>query len=469
MLHIVSIQTEAPIDRSRLATLRSEFKGELFEPTDAGYAEAVRLWNGMIERRPALVARVADERDTQVALRFGNELGLAIAIRGGGHNVSGSALVDGGVVIDNSARRNVVVDPRAGLVHVDPGVLLGELDAATAAHGLAVPVGINTTTGLAGLALGGGIGWMMRRHGLTCDQLVGADVILADGTPVHATAEEEPELFWGLRGGGGNFGVVTKFTFRAARLHPDVRAGFVFFSLDEGESVLRRYRDWAAALPGSVTTIVALRTVLPVMPLPAELHGRRVVGIGYCEVDPGSAPGPSDLIASFGTVLASSVRLKPFRDHQAALDATVPAGHRYYWKSHFLDGLPDGAIEALVEHHRQTPTSWSYSLVPQLGGAIERVSNAETAYANRDAPFAVNINGVAEERMNDGEIVDWTRRCFDALSPFSTGGVYVNFMGNEGEERVRSAYGSAYDRLAQIKARYDPDNVFRVNQNIRPA
>jgi FAD/FMN-containing dehydrogenase len=284
---------------------------------------------------------------------------------------------------------------------------------------------------------------------------------------VSVDAQRDPDLLWALRGGSGNFGIVTRFVFRARELGRRVLAGIVLFDLDQGAAVLRRYREWAAALPDTVTTIVTLRTVLPVPTFPAALHGRRVVGVAVCSTDGDDAALAS--IRRFGDVLFDSIAPKPFVDLQAMFDASVPAGLGYYWKSHFLRGLDDGAVEALVERSRVAPQPWSYTLIFQLGGAIGRIASDATAFAERAAPFAVNINGVAASPADDDEVTAWARGTFDALAPSSTGGVYVNFVGDEGEDRARAAYGAAYRRLAALKARHDPDNVFRSNQNVAPA
>jgi FAD/FMN-containing dehydrogenase len=460
----------AAFDARALDALRACFAGELILPDDPGYDEHRHIWNRMIDRRPALIARVSSADDARLALLFAREHELPVAIRGGGHNVSGSAMVDGGVVIDHSLRRRVEVDPGTRRVEAEPGAVLGDLDAATAPLGLVVPSGINTTTGLAGLTLGGGIGWLMREHGLTCDHLVEADLITADGELLHVKDETHPELLWGLRGGGGNFGIVTRFVFNAFPLPDPVLAGIVLFSMDEGEAVLRRYRDWIANMGRQTTTIIALRTVLPMPLFPVELHGRRVVGIAICHIGP---PDDDEEIRKglqgLGTVLLDGVARKPFTAHQALFDASVPAGHGYYWKSHFLPGLTDEAIDIAVDHHRRAPQPWSYSLIPHLGGAISDLPDGATAYPHRSPPYLVNINGVDDDPADDETVIAWTRETFDALAPHSTGGVYVNFVGNEGAERVAAAYGAAYDRLAALKAEWDPGNVFRVNQNVRPA
>ena len=451
-----------------LARLRAAVTGRVLGPADPDYDEHRLLWNRMIDRRPAAIVVVADAEDARQALGFAVERGLPISIRGGGHNVSGSALADGGIVIDHRARRAVTVDPATSTVVVEPGALLGDVDAATAPHDLAVPIGINTTTGLAGLVLGGGIGWLMRRHGLTSDHLIGADVVLADGTLVQAAEDADADLLWALRGGGGNFGIVTRFVFRAVRQDRELIAGLTAFPLEQGEEVLRRYRDWTAGLPRSITAIAALRSLLPVQPVASELHGRQVVVVGFCATDNDDGAAAAAGVAGLGQALFSSVGRKPFVKHQTAFDVTVPPGLDYDWKSHFLTGLPDAAIDRLVELHRQRPTDWSYSILPQLGGAIADIPETATAYANREAPLAVNVNGIAADPADRERIVAWTRLVFDEMAPFSTGGVYVNFMGDEGDARVRAAYGPAYERLAALKARYDPDNVFRTNQNIRP-
>jgi len=453
-----------------LTTLAAGFSGELLTPTDEGYQQRRAIWNRMIDRRPALFARCRSPEDARRALAWARENELPVSIMGGGHNVSGSALVDDGVVIDHGLRRGVSLSVDRSRLVGEPGALLGDVDGAAVPQGVAVPIGINTTTGLAGLTLGGGIGWLMRAHGLTCDALVAADLLLADGSQLTVTEADEPDLLWALRGGGGNFGIVTRFEFATVAMPGPVLAGMLAFPMEDGVRVLRAYREWAAEVPDSVTTIVALRTVLPSPMVPVEAHGRRMVGIGICAAgDPAADDGLMAPLRGLGTPLFDSVARKPITAHNAMFDASVPPRNGYYWKSHFLNGLSDGFVEAAVEHHLRAPQPWSYSLIGQLGGAIARIPNDATAYPHRDAPYLININGVDDDPAHDDEVVAWTRETFDALNPFSTGGVYVNFVGNEGEDRVRAAYGPAYARLAAIKASYDPDNVFSTNQNVRPA
>jgi FAD/FMN-containing dehydrogenase len=464
--------TTAPITElssSALAGLRESFAGELVFPADPSYDERRRVWNRMVDKRPALIARCTTAADVQAALGFALEHDFPVSIRGGGHNVAGSALVDGGLVMDCTLMNGVRVDPATRLVEVEPGVVLGELDAATAPFGLAVPAGIVTETGVAGLTLGGGIGWLMRRDGLTCDRLRALDIVTADGELRRVDTDTNADLLWALRGGGGNFGIVTHFVFEAVPLGP-VTAGIVLFPIEEAGAVLRRYRDVADNLPREATTILALRTVLALPAMPTELHGRRVLTVGFCHAgaaEEGERLGAA--LAAMGTPPLSTIGPKAFTAHQQIFDTSVPAGLGYYWKSHFLSGLSDGAIDALVEGNSRAPQPWSYTIIFQLRGAIRDLADDATAYPDRDAGFAININAVSETPSEDAEAIAWAREVFAATEPFSTGGVYVNFVGNEGEERARAAYGASYRRLAGIKARWDPQNVFRANQNVRPA
>lgn len=454
---------------SALAELRQGFRGEVLLPDDPDYDTRRRIWNRMIDRRPARIARCTDAADVRRAFRFARRHGLPVSVRGGGHNVAGSAVLNGGLTLDCGPMRAVRVDPATRRVEVEPGVLLGELDAATESFGLAVSAGVVTETGVAGLTLGGGIGWLVRRDGLTCDRLRAVDLLTADGEPRHIDAEAEPDLFWALRGGGGNFGIVTRFVFEAAPLDR-VTAGLVLFEMDEAAEVLRRYRDWAAVLPREATTILALRTVLALPTMPAELHGRRVLSIGLCSAGlPRVGERLHAELRAMGKPLLDTVGPKAFTAHQRIFDASVPAGHGYYWKSHFLAELSDGAIDALVDGSARAPQPWSYTIMFQLGGAIRDVPSTASAFPGRDAAFALNINGVAPSPADDAAVTAWTRAVFAATEPFSTGGVYVNFVGDEGEARARAAYGTSYARLAEIKARWDPENVLQANQNVRPA
>ena len=436
---------------------------------DEGYEEARRVWNGVIDRRPRLIARCTGAADVAAAVRFAAERHLLVAVRGGGHGVAGTAVCDDGIVVDCSEMKGIHVDPAARTARAQPGVLWGELDGQAQTFGLATTGGIVTHTGIAGLTLGGGIGWLMRKHGLTVDNLVAADVVTAGGELVHAGEDEHPDLFWGLRGGGGNFGVVTSFEYRLHPLGP-VLAGPVFWPMEDAADVLGFYRDFVAGVPDELTTIVNLRKAPPLPAVPENLHGRPVCAVSICwSGDPATGEAVLRPLRGYGRPLLDLVRIKSYAEHQSMFDPVVPHGWHYYWKSLELAPLSAGVIDALATHAARVTSPRSYALVFQLGGAVARVPEDATAYSHRQAAHAVNINAVwlPDEPVADREVA-WTQDFFAALEPFQTG-VYVNFLGDEGEGRVRAAYGEDnYARLAALKARYDPDNLFRLNQNIRP-
>jgi FAD/FMN-containing dehydrogenase len=450
------------------ASLESSFRGELLRPGEAHYDEARAIWNGSIDRHPGLIARCAGVADVAAALAFAVEREVPIAVRSGGHGVGGLALCEDGIVIDLSAMKGIRVDPAGRRVRAEAGVLLGELDREGQHFGMAVPSGIVTHTGIAGLTLGGGIGWVMRKHGLTVDNLISVDVVTADGRFLVASQDENPDLFWGIRGAGANFGVVTSFEYRLHEVGPTVLAGPMFFPLERGEEVLRFYRDWIAEAPDELTTVLNLRRAPAVPFLPEDMHGKHVVTVACCWI---GSPEEGERVLAPLRELAPSIDLaqpKPFLMHQAMFDPTVPHGWQYYWKSHEFETLTDEVIDVLVQHTWAIASPLSYSVVFHQGGAVARVAEDAMAYSHRGAGHAININGVWIEGSGD-EQVAWTRGMFGALEPFALG-VYVNFLGAEGDERVRAAYGDAkYERLAQLKAQYDPTNVFRLNQNVKPA
>ncbi len=447
------------------------FEGTLLGPADAGYDESRRIWNDAIDKRPALIARCAGEDDAATALAYALGQGLPVAIRGGGHNVSGSALCEGGVVIDFSALRGVEVDPERRLARVQPGALWGDFDAATQAHGLAAPAGIVTHTGVAGLTVGGGFGWLSRRWGLTSDNLNSVRVLLADGRRVSASEDVNSDLFWALRGGGGNFGIVTEFEFRLHPLGTTVLAGPLIYRAGQAREVLMHYREFIAGAPDELAVYLNLRTAPPFDWVPAELRGTDVLFVIPCwsgDLEEGEAVLRP--LREFGPPAADLVERKPYVSHQSMFDAGVPHHWGYYWKSHYLPPLTDGAIDVLLAHSWLKTSPTSYTLVFHLGGAIARVPEDGSAASGRDAAHALNINAAWKEGGPGHPDIGWCREHFAAMEPHATGGVYVNFLHNdEGEARVRAAYGDRYDRLAQVKARYDPDNVFRSNQNILPA
>jgi FAD/FMN-containing dehydrogenase len=449
------------------------FRGQLITADHPDYDTARAVWNGAVDRRPRLIARCGGTADVVAAVRFAREHDLEIAVRGGGHNVAGTAVCDDGIVIDLSAMRAVSVDPAGRVALVQGGALWGDVDHETQAHGLATTGGIVGHTGVAGLTLGGGIGFLMRRHGLTVDNLLAAEVVTADGGVVQASCEEHPDLFWALRGGGGNFGVVTSFRFALHSLGPTVLAGSVFWAADDTVDVLRSYRDVAAEAPDELGTVVRFGTVPPLPDIPEDLHWRPAVAVACCyagAVDDGErAVRP---LRRLGTPLVDRLMPKPYVAHQSGLDDTVRHGWHYYWKAANLAGLSDGAIAAIADHAYAAGSPRSYAAMFHLGGAVGRVPADATAYAGRDVPHTIIIDAVwlpGEAAEHATAETLWARRFEQALRPHSAAGVYVNFLDADDDGRVRDAYGDhTYRRLAGIKARYDPDNAFHHNKNIRP-
>jgi FAD/FMN-containing dehydrogenase len=464
---------DGPVNSVPAPALRSfaeRFRGRLIGPEDQGYDEARSIWNGAIDRRPGLVARCSDADDVVGAVRFARDHDLRMSVRGGGHGVGGLAVCDDGLVVDLSEMKGVRVNPDAGLAEVGAGVTLGELDRATQAFDLAVPAGIVTHTGVAGLTLGGGIGWLTRKHGLTIDNLVGADVVTADGDLVAASEDDHADLFWGLRGGGGNFGVVTSFRFRAHPLGPTVVAGPILFPLERAPEVMETYRTWAAEAPEELTTVLNVRRAPPAPWMPEPLHGVPVWMIVACWSGP-IQDGETVIapIRALGATL-DLFEPKPWLEHQAMFDGAVTPGWHYYWKSVELDEINRPAVDAIVDHTERITSPLSYAVAFQLGGAMSRVGEMETAFAGRSPAFDVNINGVwlPEGAEGASDHVAWVRSLFGELEP-SARGVYVNFLGDEGADRVRAAYGAEkYERLVELKTRWDPTNLFRSNQNIAP-
>ncbi|MCI4568491.1 FAD-binding oxidoreductase [Lysobacter sp. CFH 32150] len=453
----------------------NEFQGQRITAGHAEYDTARAVWNGAIDRHPRLIARCSGTADVVAAVRFAREHDLEIAVRGGGHGVAGSAVCDDGIVIDLSAKRAVRVDPARRTAQVQGGALWGDVDQQTQAHGLATTGGIVGHTGVAGLTLGGGIGWLMRKHGLTIDNLLAAEMVTAEGSVVHASADEHPDLFWALRGGGGNFGVVTSFRFALHPVGPTVVAGPVFWAAEDAAEVLRFYRDFAADAPDELGNIVKLCTVPPLPVIPEDLHWRPAIAVGSCYAG-GIEEGERavEALRGFGSPLIDLIAPKPYVAHQCALDDTVPHGWHYYWKSTNLAGLSDDVISVIADHAYRANSPRTYAAMFHFEGAVARVPNDATAYAGRDAvPHNIIIHGawLPEQADEIGAAeTEWARGFLRALEPHRAESVYVNFLSaDEGPGRIREAYGpGVYDRLVDIKTKYDPDNVFHHNQNIRP-
>lgn len=457
------------VDQLALRSWRETFRGELVCSDDPGYAERRLVWNGSIDRHPSLIARCAGVADVVDSVRFAHRHGLTAAVRSGGHSFPGLSVCDDGMVIDLSLLKGVRVDVANRTARVQAGVRLGELDRETQAFGLAVPAGIVTTTGLAGLTLGGGIGWLMRKYGLTIDQLLAVDLVTADGQLVKANARENSGLFWAVRGGGGNFGIVTEFEFRLHSVGPQVLAGPIIWPMERSADVLRHYRDWISDVPDELTTIVVHRKA-PVSPdLPSELHGRPVVMVICCYAGP-IEEGQRVVrpMKSFGRPLIDLCTEKPFVDHQAMFDASFPEGWWYYFRSCDVATLTDEVIEITAEHAQRIRSPLTTFPIFQLGGAVGRVGEDETAFHGRGAGHVFNINATTVGREGFAEEREWARTFWHALKPYHRS-VYVNFLMQEGQQRIREAYGPAkYERLRAVKRRYDPENFFHLNQNIPP-
>jgi len=451
-------------------SLSSALRGPVIQPGDEGYDGARAVYNAMIDRRPAAIAECSDVADVMTAVRFARENGLTVAVRGGGHNAGGLGVWDDALVIDLSAMRGVTVDPEAKTVRAEGGCVWGDVDHATHAFGLATPSGILSTTGVGGLSLGGGIGYLARRFGLTVDNLLAADVVLADGSFVTATADSHPDLFWALRGGGGNFGIVTSFLFRCHDVG-DVVAGPILYDIADTSDVLRWYREVQPGLPEELSGWFALLTIPPAPPFPEELWLRKACAVVWCYTGPlDRADETMAPVREFGSPLLDGTQQVPFPALQSVFDALYPPGLQWYWRTDFFREISDAAIATHQEFCEALPTPHSTMHLYPIDGAVARVSSDATAFAYRDGGWSGVIVGVDPDPANAGRIKDWAVRYSEALHPTSAGGGYVNFMmAEEGSDRVRASYGQNYDRLARIKGRYDPDNFFHVNQNIPPA
>ncbi|MGH3496584.1 MAG: FAD-binding oxidoreductase [Nocardioidaceae bacterium] len=452
--------------------LAATMRGSLVTPADPDYDRARAVYNAMIDKHPAAVARCADAADVAACVRFATTHGMEIAIRGGGHNAGGLGVWDDALVIDLGQMRSVTVDPAGHTVRVDGGCTWADVDHATVAFGMATPCGFLSSTGVGGLTLGGGIGYLTTRFGLTVDNMLAADVVLADGSLVRADAKNHPDLFWALRGGGGNFGVVTSFTFRCHDIgdHGTVIAGPVLYDLADAREVMQWYRELLPSLPEELSGWIGLMTVPPAPPFPEELWGRKACGIVWCYTgDHEHADGVLAPVREFGTPLLVGIQPMPFNLLQGAFDGLYPAGLQWYWRADFFDTISDDSIAVHEKYGELLPTGHSTMHLYPIGGAAARVDQDATAFAYRDGGWAGVVVGVDPDPANAELISGWAKRYADELHPHSAGGGYINFMMNEGNDRIRASYLGNYDRLAHVKREYDPSNVFHVNQNIPPA
>lgn len=451
----------AVIPADRIKSFQDAFRGETIRPGDASYDAARRIWNASIDKHPGLIARCSGVADVIAAVNFARENEILVAIRGGGHNVGGRALCDGGLVIDLSRMKGIHVDVRNRRARVQAGATLGDVDRETHVFGLAVPAGVISKTGIAGLTLGGGVGWLVRKHGLTCDNVLSFDVVRADGTPIVASATKNKDLFWALRGGGGNFGVVTSFEYR---VHPvgTILGGMVVHPRDKAVEVLRFYRDFVESAPEELTAYAVLMTTP---------DGVAAIAIAACYCgDLAEGERVLQPLKTFGAPMLDAIQPMPFPQMQTLLDDAFPSGNQNYWKSAFLPKLKDGAIEAIVEHANRASSPLSGIAVEYYGGAASRVGVADTAFAHRAAEYDI---GVLTQWTDPGESerhIAWTRSLANALDPFASGAYLLNFLGEDADRRtIQAAFGANYERLRKVKEKYDPANFFRVNQNIEPA
>lgn len=459
---------EAQHTQEQVQALQSGLRGQLLSPADAAYPEACRIYNGMIDRHPALIARCVDVADVILAVNFARDSHLPLAIRGGGHNGAGLSLVDDGLVIDLSPMKGIHVDAKARTVRVEGGCVWGDVDHATHAYGLAVPSGFISTTGVGGLTLGGGVGYLTRKHGLTIDNLLSAEVVLADGRVLTASADENADLYWALRGGGGNFGVVTSFLFKLSPVQM-VFGGPIFYALEEAPAVMRRWRDFIISAPDDINGWLGFHFVPPVAMFPQEHHLKKVCVITWCYTgDVERAEEVFKPLREFGKPLMDFLGPIPWPVLQSLFDAIYPPGLQWYWRSDFVKDLSDRAIDQHTKFGALLPTGHSTMHLYPINGAASRVGRKDTAWSYRDANFVEVIVGVDPDPANNAGMIQWARDYWEALHPYSAGGAYVNMMMDEGEERVQAAYRENYARLAAIKAKYDPENLFHVNQNIKP-
>jgi FAD/FMN-containing dehydrogenase len=460
----VNLHTEA-IDQ-----FKSVVRGEVLGPADPRYDETRKVWNAMIDRRPALIVRCAGVSDVMRSVAFARDHDLVLSVRGGGHNIGGSAVCDDGLMIDLSPMKSVHVDPETRRAYVEPGATLGDFDHEAQAYGLAASLGINSTTGVAGLTLGGGFGWLTRKYGLTVDHLVSAEVITADAKRVQASAEENPDLFWAIRGGGGNFGIVTLFEFRLNPVGPEVLAGLIAFPLDQARTVLEKYRKYVEEMPADLNVWVVLRKAPPLPFLPEAVHGKETVFLAvFYDGDVEEGKKAIEPIRGFGKSRGEHIGPMPFAAWQKAFDPLLTPGARNYWKSHNFTELVDGAMNTVIEYSGKLPSPHCEIFIGLLGGQASRVAPDATAYGSRDAKFVLNTHVRWDKAEEDEKCIAWARDFFRKTAPYASGSVYVNFLTQDEVDRISAAYGSNYARLVKIKDKYDPDNLFRMNQNIKPS
>lgn len=454
----------------RIQELKGTVKGKIVVPADPSYDKTRQIWNAMIDRHPAVIVQCASADDVGPAIRFGRENGLEISIRGAGHSIAGLSVCNDGMMIDFSAMKNVRVDAQKRRAYVEPGATLHDFDEAVQAHGLATPVGINSTTGIAGLTLGGGFGWLTRQYGLTIDNLLSADMITADGKRVHASENSNTDLFWAIRGGGGNFGVITQFEFKLHPVGPEILAGLIVFPINQAKQVLKQYREFVRSAPVELNTWVVMRQAPPLPFIPENWHGREVIVLAvFYSGDTAAGERLIQPLRHLGDVVGEHVGAMPYTQWQQAFDPLLTPGARNYWKSHNFTELRDEALDTMIEYAGKLPSPQCEIFVGLIAGVANAVPSDAMAYGSRDAKFVMNVHGRWDSEKDDEKGRGWARAFFAAAAPYASSGAYVNFMTEDEDERVAAAYGPNYARLVQIKRQYDPENIFHRNHNIKPS
>lgn len=457
------------IEYAKVEDFIKNFGGDVILPDHPSYEEVRQIWNGMIDRKPGMIARCKTAEDVVQSVNFARENGLLVSVRGGGHNIAGNAVCDDGLMIDLSLLNEVQVYPTAQKAIVGPGCTLGDIDSKTQNYGLAIPVGINSTTGISGLTLGGGFGWLSRKYGMTIDSLVSANVVTADGRQLLASETENADLFWALRGGGGNFGIVTQFEFQLHPVGPDVLSGLIVFPFTQAKSVISQFAQFTKTAPEELSVWMVSRKAPPLPFLPEDVHGKEVVILALCYAgDPADGEALIEPLRAFGDAHGEHVGVQPFAAWQQAFDPLLTPGARNYWKSHNFTELSEGVIDAAIEYAGKLPSPQCEIFIASLGCVASRPDPESMAYSSRDAAYVLNVHGRWESASDDQRCIAWAREFFEKTKPYASSGAYINFLTQDEADRTESAYGPTYERLQAIKKKFDPTNLFRMNQNIKP-
>ncbi len=448
----------------------STLHGRLVTCNDSDYDDIRSIWNAMIDRRPLLIARCSGTADVVSCIHFARDTGIDFSIRGGGHNIAGSSIRENGLMIDLSTMKSVFVDSKNRIAYVEPGATLGDVDHETQLYGLATSLGINSTTGIAGLTLGGGFGWLSRKHGMTVDNLIAAQIVTANGESIRVSEDEHPDLFWAIRGGGGNFGVVTQFELQLHPVGPQTFSGLIVLPFDSAKSTLQKYRQYTADLPDELSIWAVIRKAPPLPFLPEEVHSKEVVVMAFMYIgDEKSGAELIEPVRKFAEPHGEFTGMMPYKDWQQIFDPLLTPGARNYWKSHNFESLNDETIDVIIDYASKIPLTASEIFIAQMGGYTSRQPLNKTAYVHRKANYIMNVHARWDESSDDDLCIDWARAFFNSATPYAMGGAYVNFMTEEEDTRVPSAYGENFAKLIEIKEKYDPENIFNLNQNIKPA